>query len=291
MDIVTLTTALVALLAPLLPFLIKAGEKSVEEIGKKVGESAWNFAKKIWSRLTPKINASPTAKEAVNDLVKHPKDGDYFVAFKVQIRKILESDPSLAKDLYSQINNINNTARDINIKIGNIHVNGNVSGGNFASGNGNVFQNGTNNYNYTVNAGKVDRIVFGKDNRIAEMREIELSFLQPNGTFPTHSWVDKVNTVGIMLGQNSKTVNEKWEPAGINFSILRSLLMKEINRWTLQGWEVVETDLDRLFISEYNSSETTGSALGRILPLPTGLAWNHWRIYHGARFHIRRFVD
>lgn len=291
MDIVTLTQALVALIAPLLPFLIKAGEKSVEEIGKKIGESAWNLAKRIWSRLAPKINASPAAKEAVNDLVKNPKDGDYLATFRVQIRKILESDPVLAKELHSQINNINNAARDVNINIGNININGNVSGGNFVGGTGNVFQNGTNNYNYTVNAGKVDRIVFGKDNRIAEMREIELSFLQSDGTFPRHSWTDKVSTVGIMLGQNSKTANEKWEPAGINFSILRSLLMKEINRWTLQGWEIVETDLDRLFISEYNSSETTGSALGSLLRIPTGLAWNHWRIYYGARFHIRRFVD
>lgn len=289
MDIVILTQALVALLAPLLPFLIKAGEKAVEEVGKKIGESAWNLAKKIWLRLTPKINASPAAKEAVNDLVKNPKDADYLAAFRVQVRKILESDPLLAKELNSQINNINNAARDVNI--GNININGNVSGGNFVGGTGNFFQNGTNNYNYTVNAGKVDRIVFGKDNRIAEMREIELSFLQSDGTFPRHSWVDKVSTVGIMLGQNSKTAKEKWEPAGINFSVLRSLLMKEVNRWTLQGWELVENDLDKLFISEYNSSETTGSALGRILPVPTGLAWNHWRIYYGARFHIRRFVD
>lgn len=289
MDIVILTQALVALLAPLLPFLIKAGEKAVEEVGKKIGESAWNLAKRIWLRLMPKINASPAAKEAVNDLVKNPKDADYLAAFRVQVRKILESDPLLAKELNSQINNINNAARDINI--GNININGNVSGGNFVGGTGNFFQNGTNNYNYTVNAGKVDRIVFGKDNRIAEMREIELSFLQSDGTFPRHSWVDKVSTVGIMLGQNSKTANEKWEPAGISFSVLRSLLMKEINRWTLQGWELVENDLDKLFISEYNSSETTGSALGRILPVPTGLAWNHWRIYYGARFHIRRFVD
>lgn len=289
MDIFTLTQALVALLSPLLPFLIKAGEKSVEEIGKKIGESAWNLAKRVWSRLAPKINTNPAAKEAVSDLINNPKDDDYLATFRVQVRKILESNPDLAKELYSQINNINHAVRDINI--GNININGNVSGGNFVGGTGNVFQNGTNNYNYTVNAGKVDRIVFGKENRVAEMREIELSFLQPNGSYPRHSWVDKDSAVGILLGQNSKTVNEKWEPIGINFSILRNLLMKEINRWTLQGWELVETDLDRLFVSEYDSSETAGSALGSILQLPTGRARNHWRIYFGARFHIRRFID
>lgn len=291
MDIVTLTQALVALIAPLLPYLVKAGEKSVEEIGKKIGETAWNLAKRIWSLLVSKINSNPAAKEAVNDLVKNPKDSDYQASFRVQVRKILETDPVLTKELYSQINNINNAVRDVNINIGNININGNVSGSNFVSGTGNVFQNGTNNYNYTVNAGKVDRIVFGTDNRSAEIREIELIFLQSDGTYPRHSWTDKVSTVGIMLGQNSKKTNEKWEPAGINFSILRSLLMNEINRWTLQGWELIETDLDKLFIYEQDSSETTGSALGSMLRLPTGLAWNHWRIYHGARFHIRRFVD
>lgn len=289
MDIVTLTQAVVALLSPLLPFLIKAGEKSVEEIGKKIGESTWNLAKKIWSRLAPKINTSPAAKEAVDDLIKNPKDSDYLATFRVQVRKILESDPVLAKELYSQINNINNAARDINI--GNININGNVSGGNFVGGTGNVFQNGTNNYNYTVNAGKVDKIIFGKDNRMAEMREIELSFLQSDGTYPKHSWIDKKNTLEVMLGQNSKTANEKWEPVGFSHSIMRRLLMNEINRWTSQGWELVETDPDKLFLSDYNSAETVGSALGGLLGIPTGLAWKHWRIYYGARFHIRRFVD
>lgn len=289
MDIVTLTQALVALLSPLLPFLIKAGEKSVEEIGKKIGESTWNLAKKIWSRLAPKINASPAAKEAVDDLIKNPKDSDYLATFRVQVRKILESDPVLAKELYSQISNINNAARDINI--GNININGSVSGGNFVGGTGNVFQNGTNNYNYTVNAGKVDRIIFGKDNRMAEMREIELSFLQSDGTYPKHSWIDKKNTLEVMFGQNSKTANEKWEPVGFSHSVMRRLLMNEINRWTSQGWELVETDPDKLFLSDYNSAETVGSALGSLLGIPTGLAWKHWRIYYGARFHIRKFVD
>jgi hypothetical protein len=291
MDIVILTKALVALLAPLLPFLIKAGEKSVEEIGKKVGESAWNLAKKIWSRLAPKINANPAAKESVNDLIKSPKDDDYIAAFRVQIKKLLESDPSLAKELYSQLNNINNAARDININIGNINVNGNVYGGNFVGGTGNVFQNGTNNYHYTVNVGKIDRVVFGKENRIAEMQEVELSFLQPDGTYPKHSWVDKANTLEIMFGQNSKIANEKWEPSGFNSGELRKLLMTEINRWTLKGWELVEADPEKLFLSDYNSAETIGSALGNLLKIPTGLAWNHWRIYYGARFHVRRFID
>ena len=291
MDIISLTQAIAALLTPLLPILIKMGEKSAEEIGKKAGESAWNFAKKIWLRLTPKIDANASAKEAISDLVKNPKDNDYFVAFKVQIRKILESDPSLAQELYSQINNINNAARDININIGNIHVNGNLSGSNVASGNGNVFQNGTNNYNYTVNAEKVDKIVFGKENRTAEIREVTLSFLQPDGSFPKRSWVEKVNAIESMLGKNLQTVNEKWTPSGIDMSILRGFLIKEINQWTLQGWEVLEMNFDNLFITEHGSSETMSSILGDIFLVPTGFGRNHWRIYSGARFHVRRLLD
>ena len=291
MDIVTITQALVALLAPLLPWLIKAGEKSVEEIGKKVGESAWNLAKRIWSRLSPKINANPAAKEAVNDLINNPKDDDYIAAFRVQVRKLLEADSSLAQELYTQLSAINNAARVININIGNINIDGNVYGGNFVGGTGNVFQNGTNNYHYSVNVGKIDRVIFGKDNQVAEIQEVELSFLQPDGTYPKHSWIDKANTLNIMLGQNSKITNEKWEPSGINITVLRKILLAEINRWLLKGWELVETDVEKLILSDYGSEETIGSAVGGLLKIPTGLAWRHWRIYFGARFHIRKFVD
>lgn len=289
MDIVSLTQALVTLLAPLLPYLLKAGEKSAEEIGKNIGDSAWNLAKKIWSRLFPKINPRPAAKEAVDDLVKNPNDPDSIAAFRIQIKKILESDLLLANELHSQIHSINNAARDVNINIGGIHVGGNVYGGNFVSGTGNVFQNGQYNYHYTVNVNKTERVV--RENHATEIKEVEVNFLQPDGTYPKHSWIDKANSIEIMLGQNSKITNEKWEPIGIDFSILKRLLLKEINKWTQQGWELIENDIDKLFISDYNSSETVGSALGSLLGIPTGLAWNHWRIYKGARFHIKRIID
>lgn len=291
MDIATLAQALVALLTPVLPLLMKAGEKSVEEMGKKVGESAWNFAKKIWSRLTPKINANSSAKEAINDCVKNPKDDDYIAVFRVQLKKILKSDPSLAQELISQLDDIERATREININIGNINVGGNVYGGTFVSGNDNVFQNGQYYYYYTVNIGNVEKAVFGKENQSSEMKEVSVNFLQPDGTYPKHSWIDKTNTFEIILGQSSKNVNEKWEPAGINFAVLKKLLLREINKWSSKGWELVETDIDKLFISDYDSSETIGSAIGKYLPVPTGLAWNRWRIYYGARFHVKRIIN
>jgi len=291
MDIIALSQALVSLLAPILPWLVKAGEKSVEEIGKKVGESSWNFAKKIWSRLSPKLNANPVAKEAVADVVQNPKDEDSIAAFRGQLKKLLISDPSLARELFAQLNDIENASRQININIGNINIGGNVYGGNFVGGTGNVFQNGMNNYHYTVNIGKIDRVVYGRDNRMAEMQEVQLSFLQPDSTYPKYSWIDKANVLEIMAGQNSRVTDEKWEPTGINHAILRNLLIAEINRWTLKGWELVETDPEKLFITEYDSAETIASAVGSLLSIPTGTARRHWRIYYGARFHIRRFVD
>lgn len=282
MDVALLAQAIVSLLTPVLPLLVKLGEKGVEEIGKKMGESTWEFAKKIWKKLSPKLSANPITKEAVVDVSKNPKDEDAIASLRLQIRKILTENISLAQELYLQLGDIQSAARNIN-------VNGSVYGSTFVTGNENVFQNGQ--YNYNVKIGKAEKIIFGKENRITEVKEIELDFWQPtSGKYPTQYWYDKSSFVDIMFRQNSKIVNEHWDPEGINLQTLRSFLVKEVNRWTMQGWELI-SDIKDPFIFNSDSAETTGSALGGILGLPTGITWKHWRVFHGARFHIRKFLD
>jgi hypothetical protein len=96
-EIVTLT----AFISPFLPFLLKLGEKaaekSTEAAAGKFGEAAWSKAQAVWEKLSPPIEAKEAAKETVIDVANHPEDKDLQVALKVQLKKLLEQDESLAK--------------------------------------------------------------------------------------------------------------------------------------------------------------------------------------------------
>jgi hypothetical protein len=96
MEIATLT----AFLSPYLPFLLKlsgkAPEKTIETAAEKFGESSWTKAQAIWERLSPKVQAKESAKEAALDVANAPEDEDLQVALKVQIKKILDQDEALA---------------------------------------------------------------------------------------------------------------------------------------------------------------------------------------------------
>lgn len=92
-------SALVSLLAPFLPFLIKAGEKASEEIGQKFGNDAWNKAKGIWEKLQPKVSSKPSCKEAIEDVAKQPENSDFQAALRVQLNKLFEQDSELSEQI------------------------------------------------------------------------------------------------------------------------------------------------------------------------------------------------
>jgi hypothetical protein len=100
MDPATLT----AFLAPFLPTLMKLGGKALEGIATKAGETtgtklteqALNKANAIWEKLFPKVEAKESAKEAAEDVAKAPDDADAQAALRLQLKKILDSDPDLA---------------------------------------------------------------------------------------------------------------------------------------------------------------------------------------------------
>jgi len=100
MDPATLT----AFLAPFLPTLMKLGgkvfegaaAKSGETAGTKLTENALKKAGTIWEKLFPKVEAKESAKEAAEDVAQTPDDADAQAALRLQLKKILESDPELA---------------------------------------------------------------------------------------------------------------------------------------------------------------------------------------------------
>ncbi len=99
MDISTLAASLTTALVPLLPYLLKAGEKAAEETGKSVALQTMDWGKSLWAKLKPKVDEKPAALEAAEDVAKAPNDQDAQGALRNQLRKLLEADPSLAEEV------------------------------------------------------------------------------------------------------------------------------------------------------------------------------------------------
>jgi hypothetical protein len=99
MDIGTMASSLTTALVPLLPYLLKAGEKAAEETGKTVAGQSWEWGKSLWSKLKPKVEAKPAALEAAQDVAQAPEDEDLQAVLRVQLKKLLTEDQSLADEV------------------------------------------------------------------------------------------------------------------------------------------------------------------------------------------------
>jgi len=99
MDVVALAGSVTTVLAPLLPYLLKAGETAAEETGKAVAGQSWEWAKSLWTRLKPKVEAKPGALEVAQDAAQDPKDQDAQAAFRRLLKKLLTEDQSLAEEV------------------------------------------------------------------------------------------------------------------------------------------------------------------------------------------------
>jgi hypothetical protein len=90
---------LTAFLAPFLPMLLKAGEAAAEEVGSGVGQDALSFARRLWHRVWPSVEAKPSALEAAQDVADQPDDERRRAALEVQLEKLLGADSALAADV------------------------------------------------------------------------------------------------------------------------------------------------------------------------------------------------
>lgn len=99
MDISAMASSLTAVLVPLLPYLLKAGEKAAEETGKMVAGQSWEWTKSVWTKLRPKVEAKPAALEAAQDVAQSPEDQDLQGALRAQLKKLLTEDQSLAEEV------------------------------------------------------------------------------------------------------------------------------------------------------------------------------------------------
>src|SRR5262245_58360753 len=99
MDIGAMANSVTTALVPLLPYLLKAGEKAAEETGKTVANQSLEWGKSLWSKLKPKVEAKPAALEAAQDVAQSPQNQDLQAALRVQLNKLLTEDQSLAEEV------------------------------------------------------------------------------------------------------------------------------------------------------------------------------------------------
>jgi len=101
MDPTMLATEITAYLVLVLPYLANMSQKAAEEASKKIGLDVLESAKGLWGKLRPKVEAKDAAQEALNDVIASPEDENARAALRLQIRKILSEDESLADEISS----------------------------------------------------------------------------------------------------------------------------------------------------------------------------------------------
>ena len=88
-----LETALVTLLAPVLPALMGAGKAIGQEAATAVGDQAAELARQVWERLKGRISERPTAESAAGDVAADPNDETARQTLELQLREDLARRP------------------------------------------------------------------------------------------------------------------------------------------------------------------------------------------------------
>lgn len=89
----------VAVGALLVPYLSKSAERVATRASDAIGDAAWAFARRIWSKLGDRLAERPAAQEAIDDVVAAPDDKGARFALERQLGKVLAADPQLAAEI------------------------------------------------------------------------------------------------------------------------------------------------------------------------------------------------
>ncbi len=95
MDIQTLAQQMASFLMPLLPCLLKIGDKAAEEVGKKIGGEGWERAKALWERLRRKKSMEQVAQTAA----ALPDNQALRDALREEIARALQEDGALRREI------------------------------------------------------------------------------------------------------------------------------------------------------------------------------------------------
>jgi len=95
MDIQALAQQMASFLMPLLPSLLKVGDKAAEEVSKKIGDEAWDRAKALWERLRRKKAVEQVAQTAA----ALPDNQALREALREEIARALQEDGALREEI------------------------------------------------------------------------------------------------------------------------------------------------------------------------------------------------
>lgn len=99
MDWRQVATTAAALLAPLLPYLVKVGEKAAEEAGKKFGTAAWEKAKALYEAIRGKFTGDAYAEETLKRAAEKPESEGRQAALTEVLAEKAEADPEFGQQL------------------------------------------------------------------------------------------------------------------------------------------------------------------------------------------------
>lgn len=99
MSISQLASDAVANLAPFLPFIHDATSGAAKKLGEKTTEAGLEYASRIWAWLHARSSSVPDMQAAALDVAQNPDEADLQAVLRVQIRKLLESQPKLEQEL------------------------------------------------------------------------------------------------------------------------------------------------------------------------------------------------
>src|SRR5215510_7691386 len=74
METALIASLLTSALTPVLPYLLKGGEKAIEEAGKRIGGDAYEKSKSIWGKLFPTVKEQPDVLLAAENAANSPDD-------------------------------------------------------------------------------------------------------------------------------------------------------------------------------------------------------------------------
>jgi len=142
-----LPAQLVQFLAPYLSYLVKglklAGQEAAKKLGEKASEQGFDHAKALWEKLRPKVEAKPAALEAVQDAAEHPDDEDALAALRLQLKKLLAEDDSLAQELARLVAQSRPAGKNVTASgERSVAIGGNVSGSVIVTGDNNKINKG-----------------------------------------------------------------------------------------------------------------------------------------------------
>jgi len=204
MDYPQLSTQLVQLLAPFLPYLVKglklAGQEAAKKLGEKAGEQGFEQAKTLWEKLRPKMEARPAALEAAQDAAAHPDDEDALAALRLQLKKLLAEDQALAQELARLLEQTRPAGQTVIASADrSVAIGGNVSGSVIVAGDKNTVQAGK----YNVNIGQASGVTIGdqtappkKSSKGIEMIPVDSSMVDSVGYDEEHYLLQVVFTSG-----------------------------------------------------------------------------------------------